>query len=451
MGSVVDEWAQDDLASIDRQGLRRSIELVESPQGAVIQIDDERLVNFSSNDYLGLANDVSLTAAATRAFRTRGLGAGASRLVVGSTTAHDSLERAIADFEQTESALLFNSGFAANTGVIPALFGPGDVIFSDALNHASIIDGCRLSRAEVVVYPHADAKTLLHLAQRHLGRRRLVVTDAVFSMDGAQAPLVELAEVCRAENMALMVDEAHATGVLGADGRGLASAVSVTPDIVMGTLSKALGCFGAYVAGSRALRELLINRARSLVYSTALPPALCVAAETALKRVASDKALRLRLWRNIDYFAEGLRAFGVTALARSAIFPIILGSAEAAVEASRELRERGVLVKPIRPPTVPAGTSRLRIALSAAHSLSQLDTLLDGLESIFAARKALGLHISGVVDTLVTDPAELGPITDEIDLAAIADSMRVTDSFDAAAVEAAAAAHDVEHGVSAAS
>lgn len=382
MRGVVDSWAREELAALDGKGLRRQLEPLESPQGPRIRVGGRELVNFSSNDYLGLANDAEVRAAAREAIARHGVGAGASRLIVGDSAAHQSLERALADFEGADAALLFNSGYAANVGVLSVLVGPGDVVFSDALNHASLIDGCRLAKAEVVVFPHRDVAALEALVARHPGPRRLVVTDAVFSMDGDRAKVAELSALCRREGLGLVVDEAHATGVLGARGAGLCEVAGVTPDVLMGTLSKGLGCVGAYVTGSHALRELLFNRARSLVFSTALPPAMCAAAEAALHRVRTDAWLRTALWRNIHHFARGLRALGLPAHEDSAIFSVVLGEPERAVAASKRLREQGLLVKPIRPPTVPQGTSRLRITLSAAHEIAELDSLLAAVSEL---------------------------------------------------------------------
>jgi len=380
--SPVDAWAATELAALERAGLRRQLEPLDSPQGAVVTLGGRQYVNFSSNDYLGLANEPALARAAAAALERHGTGAGASRLVVGDTVAHASLERALARFEGTEAALLFNSGFAANTSVLPALLGPGDVVFSDALNHASLIDGCRLSRAQTVVYPHRDAAALDALLRAHPGRRRLLVTDAVFSMDGDRAPLKALRALCDEHGVALMVDEAHATGVLGATGAGLCELEGVQPDILMGTLSKALGSFGAYVAGSSVLREVLVNRARGLVFSTALPAALCAASEAALEHLRRTPALRERLWRNVRRFTAGLRELGLAAEPSSAIFPVVLGAPERAVHAAEALRDARVLVKPIRPPTVPEGTSRLRFALSAAHTPEHLERALESLADV---------------------------------------------------------------------
>ncbi|HLL54231.1 MAG TPA: 8-amino-7-oxononanoate synthase [Myxococcaceae bacterium] len=386
--SVAAAWAAEELEALARKGLRRRLEPLSSPQDVVVRVEGVRLTNFSSNDYLGLANDGRLVRAASQALRTLGMGAGASRLVVGDSPAHRSLEARLSRFEGTEAALLFNSGYAANTGIIPVLVGEGDAVFSDALNHASIVDGCRLSRARRVVYPHADASALRRLLRETPARRKLVVTDAIFSMDGDRAPLPELAQVCREEGAALMVDEAHATGVLGARGAGLCEQAGVAGavDVRMGTLGKALGVYGAYAATSGALAELLFNRARSLVFSTALPAAVCAAAEASVDIVEGEPELRERLWGNIRRFAAGLRELGLPAEARSAIFPVVLGSPEKAVSAALLLRERGLLVRPIRPPTVPEGTSRLRFALCATHAPEHLEQALLALKEVLRVR-----------------------------------------------------------------
>ena len=369
----VERWAAEELDTLARGGLRRALEPLASPQGPRISVGGRWLINFSSNDSLGLANDPALAEAAREAIARFGLGAGASRLVVGDTTEHQALEQELASFEGTETALLFNSGYAANLGVLSALGGPEDVVFSDALNHASIIDGCRLSRAKVAVYRHGEISHLEELVASTPGRRRLVVTDAVFSMDGDLAPVKALAALCEREGLGLMVDEAHATGVLGPRGAGLCEARGVQPDVLMGTLSKAIGALGAYVAVSAPIRELLINKARTLVFSTALPASICAAARAGLRAVG-DNTRRERLWANIEQLAAGL---GVEA--RSSIFSVILGSNERALATAAMLRERGLLVKAIRPPTVPEGTSRLRIAVTASHSSDEISQLLAGL------------------------------------------------------------------------
>lgn len=378
MAGLIDSWAQESLSALERQHLRRFLEPLESPQGPRVQVGGRAYLNFSSNDYLGLANDPGVIEAGREALLRHGLGAGASRLIVGDTEAHVSLERALCRFVGSEAALLFNSGYAANVGVLSALFGPGDVIFSDALNHASLIDGCRLSRAQIEVFPHRDVEALEALVKRHPGRRRVVVTDTVFSMDGDRAPLGAISAVCSRHQLALIVDEAHATGVLGARGQGLCEAEGVEVDLHVGTLSKSLGGFGAYVCGSSATRELLLNQARSLVFSTSLPPAICAAAEEALLAVQAPPR-RVALWARIHQLAVGLTRLGFEARPDSAVFTVMLGAPELALAASARLREQGLLVKAIRPPTVPEGTSRLRLAVSAAHSEEDVDCLLRAL------------------------------------------------------------------------
>lgn len=377
-------WAREDLSTLSARGLRRFLEPLDSPQGALVRVGGETLINFASNDYLGLASSPTVRAAALAAVEQHGVGTGASRLVVGDTTAHHRLETRLAAFERSEAALLFNSGYAANVGTLQALVGPEDAVFSDALNHASLIDGCRLSRARTVVYPHADVEALAQALASTPARRRLVLTDSVFSMDGDCAPLKELVEVCQAHGAALLVDEAHATGVLGQRGAGLCEELGLEDavDVRMGTLSKALGGMGAYICAASPVCELVLQRARPLVYSTALPAAWCAAAEAAVELVERDDVLRPRLWRNIRRFAEGLRALGFIAEERSAIFPVRVGEPERAVAAARALRAQGLLVKAIRPPTVPEGTSRLRFCLSAAHTEGHVDLALAGLRSL---------------------------------------------------------------------
>lgn len=388
---LVDDLARAELAQLASLGLARGLEPLSSPPGAEVEVEGprgpERLVNFSSNDYLGLAAEPRVAEALARGAARWGAGAGASRLVTGDFTPHRALEQALALLEGAEDALLFNSGYAANLGLLPALAGPEDLVCSDALNHASLIDGCRLSRARVEVYPHRDVAAVERLLVQGAGaRRRLVVTDSVFSMDGDLAPLAELAALCERHGAALVVDEAHATGVLGPRGAGLVAALGLggRVEVRMGTLSKAAGLLGAWVCGPRALRELLVNRARPLVFSTALPPALSVAGLEALAILAGPEgdARRARLARHRARFAQGLRALGLPARDDSAIFPVLLGSPERALAAMQALRAEGLLVKAIRPPTVPQGTSRLRFALSAAHTDEQVGRALEALRKV---------------------------------------------------------------------
>ena len=390
MKDLVNGWAEAGLADLSSRGHRRHLEPLEGAQGAVVRIGGVTVINFSSNDYLGLAADGRVARALREATVRYGVGSGASRLVVGDSLAHRELEQQLARLMGTGAARLFNSGYAANLGVLSALCGPGDVLFSDALNHASLVDGCRLSRAQVVIYPHGDAAALSRLLDAHPGRRQLVVTDAVFSMDGDWAPLEALVPLCEQKGAGLLVDEAHAFGVLGPQGAGLCAELGLADRVPlrMGTLGKAAGAYGAFVACSEAMADWLIHRARSLVFSTSLPAPLCAAAAAGVEALASDEALRERLWRNVRRLSAGLEALGLPATGRSPIFPVVLGDATRAVEASRALRERHLLVKPIRPPTVPEGTSRLRVALSAAHSEGNVDLLLSALAELGLAGAA---------------------------------------------------------------
>ena len=378
-----DEIARAELEALRTRALLRSLEPLRSPPGSEIELrPGERLINFSSNDYLGLASDARIAEALAVGTRTWGAGAGASRLVCGDFLPQHELEAELARFASSEAALLFGSGYAANCGILPSFAGPEDLILSDALNHASIIDGCRLSRARVEVYPHGDVGAV-EKALRAPARRKIVVTDAVFSMDGDRAPLRELAALCSAAGALLIVDEAHATGVIGPRGAGLAAELGVAADVRMATLSKAFGVAGAYVAASRAVCDLLLNRARPLIFSTALPPALACAARASLEILAGSEgdARRSRLWSNVRRFAAGLREAGLPAREDSAIFPVVTGTPDRALAMAAHLRELGILAKPIRPPTVPQGTSRIRFAVTSAHTVDHIDRAIAALRA----------------------------------------------------------------------
>ncbi len=379
------DWIPGELAALEARGLRRRLEPMGTAQGPVIGLSGHALVNLCSNDYLGLAADRRVERAAAEAARRYGAGAGAARLVVGDLLLHHELEERLARMKGTPSALLFSSGYHVNAGVVGALVGPGDAVFSDEWNHASIIDGCRLSRADVHVFRHRDVDGLASLLAASRARRKLVVTDAVFGMDGDAAPLVEIVELCERHGAMLYLDEAHSTGVLGATGSGLAEAMGVTDrvDVLMGTLGKALGSFGAFVAGSRELTDWLTCRARTFVFTTALPPASCGAAIAALDILATEPERRARLDVLSARMKAGLEALGFPMKAVVApIFPVVLGEESRALEASRRLRERGFHVKAIRPPTVPAGTSRLRVSLTASHTPDQVDGFLAALKDV---------------------------------------------------------------------
>src|SRR5574341_241284 len=381
------DWIDGALDYLEAKGLRRSLEPIGPAQLPVVEVGGRALVNLCSNDYLGLAFDERLRRAASEAALREGAGSGASRLVAGDLPLHGALERALAAFHGTESALLFNSGYHANAGLPPALVGRGDAIFSDALNHASIVDGALLSRAELVRYRHCDVQELSELLAKSRARRKLVVTDAVFSMDGDAAPLREIAGLCERHAAMLYVDEAHAVGVLGPTGAGLAEELGVKDrvDVEMGTLGKAPGGFGAYAAGERRLRDLLLTRARTFVFTTALPPAACGAALAALGIVRGAPERRARLHALCDRMRAGLTGLGFdVSRVVSPIFPVVLGSEERALAAAAALRDRGYFVRAIRPPTVPAGTSRLRVALSAALTELQVDGFLGALEAVLS-------------------------------------------------------------------
>ena len=385
MGKTALDWIDGELAALAAKGLRRSLEPLASAQGPIVMVDGRPMVSLCSNDYLALAADPRLRRAAAEAAEREGAGAGAARLVSGDLPIHGALERRLAAFKGTEAALLFNTGYHANAGVPPALVGRGDAVFCDVLDHASIVDGCLLSRAELVRYRHCDVGELDDLLARTKARRKLVVTDSIFGMDGDAAPLRELVEACERHGAMLYVDEAHAAGVLGPTGAGLAEALGVGDrvDVHMGTLGKALGSFGAYVAGSRRLVDLLVSKARTFIFTTALPPAACGAALAALDVLAAEPARRERLRALSARMKAGLEALGFD-LSRvvAPIFPVVLGTEERALAASRGLRARGYFVRAIRPPTVPRGTSRLRVALTAGHTEAQVDAFLGALAEV---------------------------------------------------------------------
>lgn len=354
------------------QGLYRHLRAL-SRSGGHAQFDGRAMLNFSSNDYLDLANDTRLKAGATAALERYGCGATASRLMAGHLELHAELERRLAALVGQETALVFPTGFQANLGVLTALAGPGDAIFSDALNHASIVDGCRLSRAAVHVYPHRDVDALRALLQRaDRFRRRIIVTDSVFSMDGDEAPVATLTDLAEKHDAFLVVDEAHAIGVFGSGG-GLCRETGVTPDVTIGTLSKALGGEGGFAACAAHVRELIINMARSFIFSTGLAPACAGSAIAALDVLAAEPARGATLLQRAHLFREALRARGIEVHTdRSPIVPVVIGDNESAVALADALLARGVLAAAVRPPSVPEGTARLRFSLTLAHMETEL-------------------------------------------------------------------------------
>ncbi|REK06767.1 MAG: 8-amino-7-oxononanoate synthase [Planctomycetota bacterium] len=379
-------WIDAELEELEARGLARTRTLRESPQAAELRVASQPLVNFGSNDYLGLAHDARLASAAARAAHDEGCGAGASPLVTGHGAALAALEQVLAEFEGTERALVFSSGYAANVGAITALAAQGDAIYADQKNHASMIDGCRLSRADVHVYPHRDTRALeALLASSGSYRRRMIATESIFSMDGDRAPLEELAELAERFDCMLLVDEAHATGVFGPQGRGLCERLGVEDrvHVRIGTLSKALGCAGGFVVGEARLTEWLVNRARAYVYSTALPPTTCAAARAALAIVHADPHMRQKLLERADSLRERLQTQGwELGPSSSQILPIILGEPRAATHLARQLRDFGLLVPAIRPPSVPPGESLLRVSLTAAHTEAMIERLVEALDRV---------------------------------------------------------------------
>jgi len=375
---------KNELAALRRRGLYRSLRRVEGEPGPTLRLDGREALNFSSNNYLGLASHPAVKKAAQEAIDRYGLGAGASRLISGNLALDEELEEKIARLKGAEAALVFNSGYQANLGIIPAL--AGDAIFSDALNHASIIDGCRLSRAKTVVYPHCDTAALEDALQKApAAGRKLIVTETLFSMDGDEAPLAEIVELAERHGALTMVDEAHATGVFGPNGAGVAAKLGLGGRVTvqMGTLGKALGGFGAYAAGSKELRELLINKSRSFIFTTSLPPPVLAAASAAIDLLYQEPQRRLALWHNIRALKEGLKGLGFsTGKSESQILPLVLGDAEKCMAFSERLLEKGVFAQGIRPPTVPEGSSRLRITLMATHTHEHLHQALKAFEEI---------------------------------------------------------------------
>jgi 8-amino-7-oxononanoate synthase len=371
------------LEAIAQQGLYRSRRIIDSPQGVQLQLDGRTVVNFCSNDYLGLANHPAVVDAFKTAVDQYGVGSGSAHLICGHSMPHHALEEELAAFTGRDRALLFSTGYMANLGVMSALLGRGDAVFEDKLNHASLLDGGLLSRARFKRYAHADVESLnVHL--ENATGNKLIVTDGVFSMDGDFAPLPALSAMAKAHDAWLMVDDAHGLGVIGEHGGGLLDYYGLKQDdvpVLMGTLGKGLGTFGAFVAGSDALIETLIQKARTYIYTTALPPAIAEATRASLKIVIAEDWRRDKLTKLADRFRLGAEQLGLQLMASaSPIQPIVIGDSQQAVDISNALLHAGFLVSAIRPPTVPQGSARLRVTLSALHEEQQIDRLLDALD-----------------------------------------------------------------------
>ena len=381
------DWLDTEREALEQVGLLRHLRTVMSAPTGTMNLDGRDVVLLGSNNYLGLSTHPKVIAAAVEATRTFGTGASGSRLISGNSELYITLEANLAEAKGTEAALVFSSGYAANTSVIPVLAGEGDLILSDALNHASIIDGCRLSRATKKVYRHCDVghlKTLL--SESPAFQRRLIVTDGVFSMDGDIAPLPDICDLAAQHDAMVLVDDAHGFGVLGKDGSGTVAHFGLEGEdvIQMGTLSKAVGALGGYIAGSRALIELLINRARGFIFTTGLPPATLAAANAALDVMRSEPELRERLFSHAKRLKTALIDLGYTLLpSQTQILPVILGSPQRATRVAEALLISGVFAPAIRPPAVPTGTSRLRLTVMATHTEAEIRQAIAEFTSVF--------------------------------------------------------------------
>jgi len=388
-------FLDDELAALRADHLYRPLRVMSSAQGPIVSVDDRRLISLSSNDYLGLTHHPRLREAVLQAVREFGVGSGAVRTIAGTMSMHQQLEAELAAFKGTPAVLTFQSGFTANTGVIPVVTGEQDLIVSDALNHASIIDGMRLSRAPRKIYPHGDVAALREVLReaRETGRADgagphrliLVVTDGVFSMDGDIAPLPGIVEAAEAYGAAVMVDDAHASGVLGRHGRGTVDHFGLHGRVAIqvGTLSKAVGSLGGYVAGSLALRELLTQRARPFLFSTSHPPAVVAACREALRVMQEEPELQERLWANTARFKAGLTQLGFdTGRSETPITPVMMGDSETAGRFSDRLLDEGVFAQPVVFPTVAIDKARLRTIVTAAHADEQLDRALEAFDTV---------------------------------------------------------------------
>jgi 8-amino-7-oxononanoate synthase len=376
----------DELNKIKESGLYRNLKAVESAQDTHIEIEGKTYLSFCSNNYLGLASHSSVVKAVKDAVEVYGWGAGASRLVSGNMTLHETLEKVISKFKRKEATIVFPTGYMANLGAISTLVSRGDLVVCDKLNHASIIDGCRLSGADFRVYAHCNMEKLENILKKSSKYNRiLIVTDSVFSMDGDLAPLPDLVKISAKYNAMLMVDEAHGTGVFGENGRGVVEHFNLGKevDVVMGTLSKAIGSLGGYVSSDIELISYLRNKARSFMYTTALPPAVCAASIAGIKLIQENPSMRVSLWHNVRFIKDKLRLLNINTISsESQIIPILIGDTKKAVNISKLLYESGILIPAIRPPTVPVNTSRLRMTVMSSHTQSDLERLIQILSDV---------------------------------------------------------------------
>ena len=382
------EWIKEELSQIHDKQLFRLLTELETGQSPEVTIDSKKYILLGSNSYLGLSVDPKVVESAKLALEKYGAGSGGSRLVSGSSDLHRMLEERIAKFKNTEAAILFSSGYLANIGTISALVGSDDIIYSDGLNHASIIDGARLSRSTVRIYKHLDMNHLQDLLEADKDKKckKLIVTDTVFSMDGDLVPLPELVDISERYGCILMIDEAHATGVLGERGSGATEHFGVEDrvPVVMGTLSKAVGSLGGYIAGSQQLIDFIRNRVRSYIFDTSLPPASLAASITAIDIIENEPERRHHLWNLVDKFKSGIETTGLQVLpSHSAIIPVLIGDAEPALSFARALRENGVFTPAVRPPSVPHGMCRIRVTIMAKHTDAHINTALNSFKSAY--------------------------------------------------------------------
>jgi|YelNatPaOPRAMG01_1025707.scaffolds.fasta_scaffold18945_2 8-amino-7-oxononanoate synthase len=384
------DYLKEELSELSRIGRRRFLRWIEDLKGVEAIIEGREVVLFCSNDYLGISRSERFKQVVLEVLERWGAGAPSSRSIAGSFLIHKELEEELSEFKGTERALLFSTGYMANLGILTSLVGEGDLILSDQFNHASIIDGARLSRAEIWVYRHRDMNHLEELLKRSGHRRRLIVSDGVFSMEGDIAPLKDLKELSDRYGAILVIDDAHGTGVLGKEGRGIAEHFGLLGqiDVQMGTLGKALGIMGAFVAGEAVLVEYLLNRARTFMYTTSLPPLIVGMVKEALRIMKEEPWRREKLWENTRLFREGAKRLGFKVLGETPIVPIVIGDDHLTMRLSAALFELGIYVQGIRPPTVPPGTSRLRFSISALHTKEHIEKALFALKE---AGQRLGL------------------------------------------------------------
>jgi 8-amino-7-oxononanoate synthase len=384
LSAAFDSWLSERITTLKECDLYRELRVMNSGPKPMVDMNGRKKLIFSSNNYLGLASDQRLIDAAKSTAKEFGIGSSGSRLTTGNSCWHEKLEERIASFKQTEASLLFSSGYLANIGVLSSLPTSGDIILSDELNHASIIDGCRLSKARTLVYKHVDLQDLENkLKETKPFTRRFIVTDGVFSMDGTIAPLDQIIALAKAYDAYVIVDDAHGTGILGENGRGISEYFGVKPDVMIGTLSKAVGTEGGFVAGSYVLKDFLVNQARTFIFQTAIPPSVCAASIEAINIIEKESRRREALMEKVMLIRDRLLALGFQVKGnQTPIIPVILGEAKKAISVANKLQEHDIFAPAIRPPTVKEGESRIRLTVTAEHSNDDIDRLIKAFETI---------------------------------------------------------------------